>query len=471
MTTLSTHQLNFTYQSDQQPILNNISLTLNPNSFNLLIGVSGSGKSTLLKLLAGLYPKFAGKITAGEVLLNAQPVADIVPYERAQHVAMLFQNPLRQFAMATPYEEVKFALGNLQFDPNEMPDRIQSALAFVGITHLAHHQIRHLSGGEQQKVALATIIAMDADIILLDEPFANIDPMARQSLLTALQKLQQTRGKTIFISDHDLSGYDGLVDCLYQLHANGQLNEASLNLLKAQPTTVQFENRMNQQVSPLSWQNLQVQLSNTLLIQANEFSIPYGQIGIISGPNGAGKTTFFKALTQQIAYTGQITWHQKSLSQLRPKQRAKVIGYGFQTATDQFVTMTVEEEILLSKKQTQSSEFWTSTRIEKSLKQLQLSDLLSHVVYRLSGGQQKKLQILSLLILNLPILLFDEPFAGLDKDSLNQVLTLMRNYVNQTGHSILLISHQRHGLENFIDFELTMTNHKLHLLGEDSIHD
>ncbi|WP_054653710.1 ABC transporter ATP-binding protein [Secundilactobacillus silagei] len=230
MATIAVNHLSFSYPTEdgQNPLtLNDLSATFPSGGFSLLTGPSGSGKSTLMKIISGLYPKFSGVITAGEVRLNDTKISDIPESDRGQLVAMMFQNPNQQFAMDTVERELIFALENQQVAPNHMMARVDRALDYVEITDLRHRQLNSLSGGEKQKVALAVIIAMRADTILLDEPFASVDPVARQLLLSKLSRLQREEHKTILISDHDLEDYDQYIDHLFILNGTGD----SLTLL------------------------------------------------------------------------------------------------------------------------------------------------------------------------------------------------------------------------------------------------
>ncbi len=174
-----------------------------------------------MKIISGLYPKFGGLITAGEVRLNDTKISDIPETDRGQLVAMMFQNPNQQFAMDTVERELIFALENQCVAPADMMARVDRALDYVEISQLRHRQLNSLSGGEKQKVALAVIIAMQADTILLDEPFASVDPVARQLLLAKLSRLQHEEHKTIIISDHDLEDYDAYIDHLFVLNNTG----------------------------------------------------------------------------------------------------------------------------------------------------------------------------------------------------------------------------------------------------------
>ncbi|MFL4499932.1 ABC transporter ATP-binding protein [Weissella sp. MSCH1] len=465
MTTLAVKNFSFAYDTGQRNILNNISFSPVAGSFNLLIGPSGSGKSTLLKAMAGLMPKFGGIVTGGQILLDGQDIQPVAPFERAKRVAMLFQNPDRQFAMRTAPEQIAFALENIQLPAEQIQDRVADVMTRLNLTAFAEQDLMTLSGGEKQRVALATILAMDSDIILLDEPFANVDPQARQTLLHDLQVLQQTQGKTIVISDHDLSGYAELVDNLYVLEATtGTLQSASLTCLTNLAPVVPFVGQPNP-AGDLGWRQLHVSVGERTLLTGTTFTVPSQQIGLISGANGIGKSTLFKALTKQISATGTITWAEQDTRKIKAKAWAKRVALIFQTATDQFVTMTVAEELALSQRQTAYPDFWTAERVADAVAQLNLTSVMDHIVYQLSGGQQKKLQTLVMLIMGQPVLLLDEPLAGLDQDSVQAVMTLLQTTVHATQQAILMISHQRQGLADFIDYELVFAEQQLRLIG------
>ena len=137
MTKLQVDHLSFAYQADQPNVLNQINWVPETGSFNLLIGPSGSGKSTLLKAMAGLLPKFGGVVTAGQVLLNDEPIQPLAPFERAKRIAMLFQNPDRQFAMRTARLQLVFALENLQLPTEVINQRVAFAINALHLEQIA----------------------------------------------------------------------------------------------------------------------------------------------------------------------------------------------------------------------------------------------------------------------------------------------------------------------------------------------
>ncbi|MBA1393148.1 ABC transporter ATP-binding protein, partial [Lactobacillus sp. XV13L] len=155
---ITSTNLTFSYDEDDK-VLTNVNLHVPTGKFTLLVGPTGCGKSTLLKILAGLYPKYAGRIS-GKTDLDGLKAA------------MMFQSAGEQFTMATPREEIIFALENLQVDRAHYKERLNEAVQFAQIDHLLDQKINTMSGGEQQRVALAVLVAMNTDLFLLDEPFA-----------------------------------------------------------------------------------------------------------------------------------------------------------------------------------------------------------------------------------------------------------------------------------------------------------
>ncbi len=466
MSELGLHQLTFEYNG--QRLFDHLDFQVAPGTFGLLTGPSGCGKSTLLKLLAGLLPQYGGTVTSGQALLNGQPVGDIVPYQRATKVAMLFQHPGRQFAMKTVSEQLQFALANLQLPRAEVQRRLRDTLAWLGIDQLAHRRVNTLSGGEQQRVALACLLAMDNEVILLDEPFANVDTAGRQQLLTDLKRLQTEQGKTILLADHDLSGYQGIADRWYQLSAQHQLSEHDPHDLPGTRPVVPVK-RQPLNDGRLAATKLGLTVGQRVLLNDGQLTIPQGQLGLLSGDNGAGKSTLFAALSQQHAYEGQITFDHQPATQVPLKKWALTVGWVFQNSTDQFIELKVRDELAVSREHSCQPQYWTPSRIKTAVSQLGLTQCLDRVSYQLSGGQQKKLQLLSMLVMGQPVMLLDEPFAGLDVASLKAVLQLLRQVASDLQVGMLIISHQRVGVVDQLDYEIRLADQHLTLLGGDKV--
>ena len=450
MENIKINNLSFAYEKNNN-ILNNINLNLEPGKFYLLSGPTGCGKSTLLKLLANLYPKFTGKITSGSINWDHSTYA------------MMFQNPSQQFTMATAREEIIFALENMQKDYKDYEQRLKKAIKFTQIENLLDQKISTMSGGEKQRVALAVLIAMDVDYLILDEPFASCDPESRTFLINKLNQLKKI-GKTIILSDHNLNDYQKICDEILQYQNNSFifLSKSEKNkILKQENIEAKLNFSLPSKKDKSAFILNQASISqNRLLLNQKSLSIPQDKITLITGANGIGKSSFFDTLTKIHPYSGSITYQNNEISKLKSRKYLLHVAQVFQKATDQFLSVTVNDEINLSKK-LQKNKYFSDEKINKLLQLLKLDTHLEQVVYSLSGGQQKKLQILLMLISGHDVLLFDEPLSGLDKNSSETVLKLIKETQKNLHQTILIISHQLQEMDKWCDYHLVFANQQL----------
>lgn len=452
---IDVHNLTFSF-TGQEPILRNVTTSFTTGHFALLTGPSGCGKSTFLRLIAGLLPKYGGTISSGQIKFAKNQLT----------VGMLFQDPLMQFALDTPRHELEFVLENERVPQAQIANRVKAALTFAQITAIADRQLTSLSGGQQQRVALAVVVARQADILLLDEPFASIDENNRRFLIGQLQKLAATNGTTVIIADHDCHGYQSLNPIVYQV-TKGKLNRLSLEasqqvLTKAdtlahQPLLTPLPPKRT--TTNLELNAVTVARGQHQLLSISNLRIVEGKVTLLTGPNGSGKSTFFKALTRLLTYQGTITYLGTDIQKLNRRQYHQEVGLVFQHANDQFLNITVDEELALSEQNGTHPYF--KDHLTEALKLLNLTGLGDRVVYSLSGGQRKKLQLLVMLMMGQSVLLLDEPFAGLDQASLTNVFTLIHHAQQVRPQTILVISHQLFGIDRLVDFHLQLTNHQL----------
>ena len=460
---------NFKYPETSANVLNDLNLTFPDGEFSLLSGPSGSGKTTLLKFIASLYPNFTNGEASGTISFNGTDITTVDPQVKNHLVAMMFQNPNQQFAMSVVRDELIFVLENLQTDPSKMDAIIDHALEFAGISELVDREINSLSGGQKQRLALASIIAMDAEVIVLDEPFASIDFPTRIDLLHKLKQLQTNYHKTIIIADHDLSSYESLIDNFFYLDPE-QHQISKLAAVEAQKLFKQFADNRIESIpvtQPNSTDRIILNLHDfslgphhTTLLNLSEFSFYEQKTTLITGDNGIGKSTLFSALTKLLPYSGNVFFKDKNIRTIRPLSYAKQVSLLFQDAENQFLAITVQEEIELSK-QHRITKNYSDDMITDMIDKLGFTDRMDQVVYSLSEGQKKKLQILEMLIMDPPVLLLDEPFKGLDYKSLQIIVGFLLTAKQQFGQTQIMISHQFTGITDLIDYHVSFMNHNL----------
>ena len=298
-----------------------------------------------------------------------------------------------------------------------------------------------------------------------------MDPQSRLQLIQLIKAYQQA-GKTILIADHDWSGYADGIDDVFVM-ADGGLHTASaeektsiLSQLPTQPAvhTTQPDTMMGDLVLD------QVTLTNgdRPLLSTTSLAIPKAKRTLITGPNGVGKSTLFSALVKLYPYGGDMLYQNQSLAKRRIAQHVRDVALVFQNAEQQFVAMTMAEELAQAQQMSRFPEIWTADLLNDILVQLNLSHVREHIVYQLSGGQQKKLQVLLMLMTGTPVLLFDEPLAGLDSASQAQLLAVIADMTTKQNQTVVMISHQLHAVTDWFDYHLQFEDQQLTFRGDAS---
>ena len=191
--------LSFTYNKKKSNVLNNISFDIKKNEYVCIIGHNGSGKSTLSKLIMGLLDRNNGSIHINDVLLNHKNLSEIRKY-----IGIVFQNPDNQFIGSSVQDDIAFGLENSCVQPKDMQKIIQKVAKIVGISHLLKEEPENLSGGQKQKVAIASVLALNSSIIIFDEATSMLDPRGKVEIKKKMLDLKNTQNKTIISITHDM---------------------------------------------------------------------------------------------------------------------------------------------------------------------------------------------------------------------------------------------------------------------------
>ncbi len=194
----------YRYPSSNSPALKDVTLTAELGEYILLAGPSGCGKSTLARVLNGLIPNFYGGILEGEVLVDGKDPRETPTYMMALSVGFVFQNPENQLFFSDVEREIAFGLENLGMPPEEIRERVERVIAEYGLEEIRHLSPSELSGGQKQKVAIASVMAMEPKLLILDEPTANLDPFSAVKVLGLVKKEVLTRNITAIVIEHRL---------------------------------------------------------------------------------------------------------------------------------------------------------------------------------------------------------------------------------------------------------------------------
>jgi len=196
--------LYFSYEGSAKPALKNINLVVDRGEFIVLTGPSGCGKSTLCRVLNGLIPHFYRGRLSGQALVAGLDVKETPTYILARHVGMVFQNPENQLFLSTVERELAFGLENLGLPEEDIEQRVKQALDYFGLADLKDRPPYLLSGGQQQKVAIAAVMIMEPELLILDEPTANLDPVSAEEILELLEKLRKEKNISVLLVEHRL---------------------------------------------------------------------------------------------------------------------------------------------------------------------------------------------------------------------------------------------------------------------------
>ncbi|MGX6971428.1 ABC transporter ATP-binding protein [Vagococcus bubulae] len=430
-----------TIKRGDKEMLRQVDFGFSPHEFILLSGASGSGKSTLLKAIAG----FTEIEYTGDILIDGERLNHASMSEKAKQLGMMFQNPGQQFTMKTLRREIIFVLENLQTAPNDISEQMQEAIQMVETSELLDRNLSTLSGGEKQRAALTVLLAMKSPFLLLDEPFASIDPKTRKLLIQKLHQLKK-QGKTIILCDHDFNDYANVVDTWVTLD-NQTLQTIPTALLKQNQSNIVLTNNTAPVNSILTLDNIRYKQNHHELLHQETFQFLKG-ITTLTGDNGTGKSTLFRSIAQCHPYQGKMVLYGKKLKKSRTLYQT--LSLVTQEAEKQFVTLTPKEEFLYSENQ------WDDAKKmrEEAIEYLGIESLVNRSVFHLSEGQKKSIQLLTMLSINVPFLLLDEPFTGLDERAATYFASLFKKQANR--QDLLIISHRLAPLDG-------VSQHHVHL--------
>ena len=444
--------VDFSLKIKDKILFDNVNLNIKEHSWLVLTGNIGSGKSTLLRTICKLNKeKYDGLITYKE-----KNIVDIPMQEHVKNIGYVMQHAINQFVMPTLEEEIIFALENLCLNPQVINEKLEYALSITKTKELANKHIHTLSGGERQRAAFAVALAMGSEILILDEPFANVDKKTRNSLLTLLKDLNN-QGVTIIVCDHEYQLYLNYADTFYYL-SNGSLELIENPRIKN--TTINLAKNI-QTEELLKLEDVIIFQGNKKLLNTTDFTIHKG-ITTLTGDNGTGKTTLLHAISQLKKYKGSFYFKDSKVKKSR--KLYKKISTCLQDAFQQFISLMPREEISMQKDIWEHAHVWQ----ERLLKEFDLEKELDKSLYYYSGGQRKLIQLMCLLSQKTDLLLLDEPFTHLDERACSFIMDWIEENKKLVGQSFIIVSHRLEPLNNRSDYHIEISNNTLHCITEDN---
>jgi energy-coupling factor transport system ATP-binding protein len=442
----------------EHPALESVSFTIKQGEFVLLSGPSGCGKSTLARSLNGLIPHASSARMTGQVIVDGLETAAHSLPKLAGHVGLVFQNPATQLFNTTVEEEIAFAPRNLGLPAEEVAARVAFALDATGISPLQTRAIRTLSSGEQQRVAIASVLALRPQVLVLDEPTSNLDWRGVEQVMSTLTRLNQEWGLTILVIEHRLHAVAPLADRALLMQggrivADGRPKDVFAEKGRLSAMGLRYPWRfadLQSAISDLRFtpppsgihplvviQGLEAGYERRMVLQGLDLALYPGEFAALVGDNGAGKSTLAKVLAGLLRpREGRIIWNRK----LRRLPLGQKVGFLFQNPLDQLVCDTVEEEVAFGPRNFGLPPSEMGERLEMTLAVAGLAALRYRRSAALSAGEQQRTALAAALSTAPRLLILDEPTMGQDWAHLSHLMESLIQ-LNHNGQAILLITH------------------------------
>lgn len=483
---------NFSFQYDnlKNPTLKHINLEIGTGEKVLIAGPSGSGKSTLAHCLNGLIPyAYKGKMS-GELLLEGEPLYGKSLEAISKKVGTILQDADGQFIALSVGEDVAFAFENDSMPVPHMHEKVEEILKNFSMEAFSEQSPQNLSGGQKQKVAMAGVMAMQTDILLFDEPLANLDPMSGQLAMDTIDALHKGTDKTIIVVEHRIedvlshhfdrvvlvskgeivfngtpdevlrSGVleeNGLREPLYiEVLKNCEIDLKEESTLTDISTLTKYKDKVMQVLTDLKptqekdehevlleCKNLQFAYDKERgnILKDISFNVYKGEFLAILGNNGAGKSTLLKALTGFCKLDqGEVLYEGQNITKWSIRKRADVIGYVMQNPNHMITKYMIYDEVAFGLRNFGYSEEEVKVRVTEALEKCGLAPYKKWPVASLSYGQKKRVTIASILALKPKVIVLDEPTAGQDHKNYTEFMNFLMT-LKEEGITVIMITH------------------------------
>mgnify|MGYP002681507042 CR=1 FL=1 len=464
---LRIENLSFRYRSRDDLALKNISFEAAAGQVLLIAGASGCGKTTLIRCINGLIPNSYKGEQTGTVEVMGKPIHGMPLARISQMVGTVLQDPERQILGTRVINEVAFGLENLHLSRTEIYSRVDEALTRLNIMHLRDRETFNLSGGEKQKVAIAGVLAMRPEILLLDEPLASLDPASAHETLEMVRRLADD-GMTVLLVEHRVEDVLNISpetamfldegEIRYLGPTEGLYRAVDYHRIKLPAPLIMERAALDPQLEPIS-HSLQGALEgvpNQPLVSFKEVSFGYeeatpvleginleirrGDIIAVLGPNGAGKTTLVKhAIGLLKPKSGSVLVEDRDTNQMSVAEIANTLGYVFQSPSHMLFADSVRAELAFGPTNLKHKPDEIEHDVAEAIRIVNLEGFEENPPLALSFGQQKRVSIAAILAMRSRILVMDEPTAGQDYKN---YMEFMESILKLPGfEAVLFITH------------------------------
>lgn len=492
--------LTFHYGDASKPALQDVNLEVEDGEFVLVTGPSGCGKSSLCRCLNGLIPHFYGGKIAGGLEVQGLDVMKHTTKELATRVGMVFQDPENQLVAMDVEREIAFGLENLAFPKGVIAKRMEESLDTLGISGLRYRQVHELSGGEKQKVIIASVLALHPDILVLDEPTSELDPKSAEEVLSVVQRLNDELGITVILVEHRLDRVVHLVDRMIVLDegrivADGNpravLSDGDIASLGAGvPPIVRIVQRLRGNGVNVDGIPLTVKEGRSMLkevfreaggrelsqvesahgkpvieidklwhiypegptaLKNVSLKICQGEFVAIMGRNASGKTTLVKHINGLLKPTkGKVRVTGIDTQRATIAELARKVGFIFQNPNDHIFADTVEEEIVYILKNLRFDGAEIAVRVDETLEMFGLKEYRKQYPRSLSGGERQRVAVASVLVARPEVLILDEPTRGMEYRLKSELMRFLDGY-SEKGNTVVLVTHDVETVAEYAD--------------------
>ncbi|MFF2445552.1 ABC transporter ATP-binding protein [Neobacillus sp. NPDC058068] len=484
--------VSFTYKGAEKPALKEINLKINKGEIVLITGPSSAGKTTLCQAMNGLIPElFKGEMDGQVIIADQYSTKDYDITQLSKIVGLMFQDPDSQLLCPTVLEELAFGPENYSVPVEEIQKRIDSLLEACRLQNVLEKNPHALSGGQQQAVALASVLTMQPPVLVLDEPTSNIDPLGSETFLRLIKDIAKSLQLTVIIVEHKIEELASFVDRLVvmdegkiildgaprevlkkvELMGEIGLNVPDVTLLAAKmknqgcpievmPLNVEeaieilepFAITVREQVKKLQVKEQTNPIikakglehrypDGTLALRGIDLTVHEGEMVAILGQNGSGKTTFSKHLNGILKATGgSLEVFGKEASSYKFHELSRLVGYVFQDPDAQIFKSKVRDEIAYGPKNMGYKEEEIAQLIEDVSDKLEIRHLLDTNPFFISKGDKQRIAVASVMAMRPKVLILDEPTTGQDFKRSKEIMDLTMK-LHQEGITILAITH------------------------------